>query len=213
MKKLLLILIILFLTVGVYLLFSDSIANKILESSTINLNDKRISLGLNTLTPNLQYDINYPNNIDAKEKLTFLFNNQKAYTKRWNNQEKGASIYKHKLIGFLKSYWFWENKVFFEIDTYKNPISELEIEELIVSYDYLSNEYFARLDTIESELSIKLKNNRLDSINNYLKDNNLYICGTAMAEIDGSYLWDIDTIGLSKQEVNLILKKWGVKIK
>ena len=216
MKKLFIILVVLIVIGITYHLSSPMIANSITDSYTVSLNDERLRIGIQTISDETPYDSIEYFGVGNSEDFSFILGNEKSFSKGWTFSFVEGAYHKHKLIRYLKSYWFWENKILYEIDTYVKPLSKLESEELMVAFDYEENEYFARLDTVKTELAETLKTNRIDSIYQYADDNNLIICGTAMMEMeleDDYLMGEIDTIGISKNEVDLILKKWNIKLK
>lgn len=215
MKKLIAILLVLFAIAITYHLLANTISDYISNSYGTRLNEARLEFGLQTISNNQLKNVTYYGIEDSND-LSLFFGNEKSFVKEWTLNTNKKGYYKNKLIGYAKSYWFWENRIQYEIDKYEKPLSKLENEELMVVFDYEEHEYFARLDTVKSELAETLKTNRIDSIYQFADDNNLIICGTAMMEMemgDDYLIGEFDTVGLSKNQVETLLNKWKVILK
>ncbi len=212
MKKLIIILVVLVAIGAIYHLLAKTISDHISESYGTELNEKRLDIGLHPIIESNSIDSITCNEEVDSNGLSLFLDNEKSFIKEWSFNISDKEYYKNKLIGYSKSYWFWENRIIYEIDTYEKPISKLEKERLHVMYDYETKEYFAELDTTKTNLAQNLKTQRIDSIYQYAEDENLILCGTAMWEMEmGDDFKEIDTIGITRLEVDLILKRWNLK--
>lgn len=213
-----------FLILGLTVLYVVSamlFSNYISDRYDYEMNEKRVELGLMPIGNNWSLDsvefIDYGNySINERKNISdwyLKFENEKLYCQHWsiNPTDTTLPYHKTKKIFYFQSFWLWKNKILWEFDIYINPKTNLEYEELLVSYYYTDNDWFSRLDTLETELKKQQDKTRIASIVDYAKKNDLYLCGTALAELERWNDFYIDTVGLKVAQADDILKKWEIK--
>jgi hypothetical protein len=123
MKRLLTYPIILIIVIITYHLSSSKISLNIIESYGEDLNDSRMNNGLQTVSVKIPCDSSIYLGIGDSEDFSFMFGNEKSFSKGWTFPWCDEAYYKYKLINYKKSYWFWENSIEYEIDTYVSPLT------------------------------------------------------------------------------------------
>ncbi|MDQ3393866.1 MAG: hypothetical protein M3512_07130 [Bacteroidota bacterium] len=97
-----------------------------------------------------------------------------------------------------------------ETDVYEKQLTNFLQARLSISYDYLTKTYHTDLlDSIATEEKLEANRAKLDSMTEYAKENNLYLCGTAAHAI----LWeDVPFLPvpkeIEKEEAIKIAKAW-----
>lgn len=126
-----------------------------------------------------------------------------------------TEVFRNKISGSLKitKRFSWDPKKktpLHEVDIYEKRLTEFLQSRLSISYDYQNRTYHTDfLDTLATDEKLKANEARLDSMNTYASENNLYLCGTAAHEI----LWeDVPFLPvpkeIEKEEALKIAKAW-----
>ena len=157
------------------------------------MNEKRIELGLLPITKNWELDstvLQRPNRgfdcfLEHAKDTTYGFLENKWYCQYWINQNADTTkpYIKSKKIYYTKSFWIWENKLIFEINTYINPTSpntnylKLETTSLLEDNKYFSA-YITKIKNNEDifgfiDLNDKMFHNREQKVDSILKKWNI----------------------------------------
>lgn len=145
-----------------YSLSAIPISNSLSKRYGADLNNKRIELGIKTITENwtldslvLQSPVRgmscFP--LEVLDTTDYKLLENRWYCQYWTNQKADTTkpYHKSKKIYFTKSFWMWKNEIDLEYDTFINPQSELaEYEELEVTTHWWNNEIYGHIAHIKN---------------------------------------------------------------
>lgn len=203
-KKILNIAYLVFGLVIIYIVSAKPLSDYISKQYGLKMNSKRIAIGLEKFNKDWKLDsiCSLKNDYNKISDSHLIFEND-IYLEIWSNINIDTSVAFHKTkeIYYKKSFWFWKNEIVMESDYFHNPLSKLKYEELYSIYDFESKKWLSTLDTFDTDYKTQRDIKKADTLYQlgYGK------CGTGMYDLK------IDTIGLSKPEVNKILKRWKLR--
>ncbi len=202
---------ILFLFFGIMIIYSlsyKSISNRVSKSYGFEMNKKRAELNLITIKRDWSLDsienlTDEYNIFDKKPNLWDKIKDQNIYCQNWSLKGKDTlkPYHKTKRIFYIKSFWFWKNKIEYESNIYINPINKYEYIELSNDFYFVDNNFHNSMDTLKTKYKIELEKKYNDSLNRI----GYWKCGTDLFDLK------FDTIGISQSKTNNILNNWNIK--
>lgn len=184
---------IIYLTFGIIILYSliaIPVGNYLAKSYDTELNEKRIEYRLLPITKNWKLDsivLQSPSRgfdcfLEHVNDTTYEILENKWYCQYWTNKkiDKSKPYLKSKEIFFYKSFWIWQNRLSFEVNTYINPNTDIAdyaqlettslLEDETIFYTHLSHhnikdEYnFFQVDSNFNNSRIEKREQKVDSI-------------------------------------------------
>ena len=147
-----------------------------------SLNDIRKNLNLSEINNDWRLDSIWTDKkgLTKAHKITdinYFFNfKTEVYYQSWTKLNTGKTVQQEKEITYIKSFWFWENKIISEGHSYYLPISKNQFQDLYIHYEFDTKNRVCSIDTLYTDFKIKQEAKRNDSLSK-LK---YWRCGTGL---------------------------------